>query len=338
MFLLLKKLHQRYVDPQTKVLDIANEPQSILAEEALEAGRISLAQDQKELGQELLMESLSLHEQVYGILHPEVAKFYGQLATIYFSLEHKDAAVELGRKAVIVSERTLGVDSAETVLNYLNLGLFEHNNGNAKGALAYVRHALELWKVIYGPKHPDSITTLNNAAVMLQSMKRYHESRVWFEASLAICEDVSGKKSINTATLLFQVAQALALDKDTRAAVDRMRECRNIFNDTLGPNDRNTKEAASWLDTLTHSAVTIAKQARDQELKRMRRPHVTLGARPQPPVGQTSAEAASGALKGATSGVDTRTIDELVKYINEGDSKKKTTAKGPANPKRRAQR
>ena len=47
-------------------------PRSALAEEALEAGRISLAQSQKQLGQELVLESLSLHEQIYGILHPEV--------------------------------------------------------------------------------------------------------------------------------------------------------------------------------------------------------------------------------------------------------------------------
>ncbi|KAI5284382.1 Intracellular distribution of mitochondria, partial [Ascosphaera acerosa] len=46
-------------------------PRSALAEEALEAGRISLMQGQKELGQELILESLSLHEQIYGILHPE---------------------------------------------------------------------------------------------------------------------------------------------------------------------------------------------------------------------------------------------------------------------------
>ena len=53
-------------------------PRSVLSEEALEAGRISILQNQKELGQELLLESLSLYEQIYGILHPEVARVYHQ--------------------------------------------------------------------------------------------------------------------------------------------------------------------------------------------------------------------------------------------------------------------
>ncbi|KAF2403696.1 hypothetical protein EJ06DRAFT_504931 [Trichodelitschia bisporula] len=297
-------------------------PKSTLAEEAYDGGRMSLHQDQKELGQELLLESLSLYEQIYGILHPEVARIYLQLSSLYYGMDEKNAAVELARKAVIVAERTLGIDSHETILSYLNLGLFEHANGNSSLALPYVLHALELWKIVYGPSHPDSITTINNAAVMLQSMKRYHESRVWFEASLALSEIVSGRQSVNTATLLFQLAQALALDKDSHAAVRRMQESCNIFRALLGPEDRNTKEAEHWLDQLTQSAVSLAKRAKDIQSQRFRRggPLSRMGAtQPQPQVGQTSADAAKGRIPGARSDVDNRSIDELIKFI-DGDA------------------
>lgn len=309
-------------------------PRSSLAEEALEAGRISIMQNQKKLGQDLLLESLSLHEQIYGIIHPEVARVYNTLSMLYYQLEEKEAAVELARKAVIVSERTLGIDNAETLLSYLNLGLFGHANGDTKQALIYIKHALELWKVIYGPNHPDSITTINNAAVMLQHLKEYHESRLWFEASLAVCESVFGKDSINAATLLFQLAQALALDQDPKAAVNRMRQSYNIFLTALGPTDKNTKEAESWLEQLTQNAVSIAKHEKDVEARRLRA-GITLGrTRPQPQVGQT-AEATSG--RDPRKGLDSRSIDELLKFI-EGDSKSSTPKKRPGrntNPKRR---
>lgn len=318
-------------------------PRSSLAEEALEAGRISIMQNQKKLGQELLLESLSLHEQIYGIIHPEVARAYNSLSMLYYQLEEKEAAVELARKAVIVSERTLGVDNTETLLSYLNLGLFGHANGDTKVALSYVRHALELWKVIYGPNHPDSITTINNAAVMLQHLKEYHESRLWFEASLRICEDAYGKQSINAATLLFQLAQALALDQDSKGAVNRMRESYNIFLSELGANDKNTKEAESWLEQLTQNAVSIAKHAKDVQSRRIRAgirvsPRVTLGqTHPQPQVGQT-AEASSGRDPMNSLGLDSRSIDELLKFIEGSDQKNKAPAKkrpGRNNPKRR---
>lgn len=322
-------------------------PKSVLAEEALEAGRMSIQQDQKELGQELLLESLSLHEQIYGILHPEVARVYYALSTMYYGLDEKNAAVELAKKAVIVSERTLGVDDAETVLAYLNLSLFEHAIGNTKNALAYVKHALDLWKIVYGVRHPDSITTINNAAVMLQTLKQFHESRLWFEASLDICEDVAGRQSINTATLLFQLAQALALDQDPKAAVAKMRESYSIFKAELGPENQNTKEAEMWLETLTHNAVNQAKQANILQNRRVllsrngRTSRVAMGTRPQPPVGQTAAAPAvqtSASTSSGSGGIDQRNLDELLKYINGESSKQTTPKKKPTNPKRRQQK
>ncbi|KAJ5918472.1 hypothetical protein N7466_010464 [Penicillium verhagenii] len=317
-------------------------PRSALAEEALEAGRISLMQNQKELGQELILESLSLHEQIYGILHPEVAKLYHQLSMLYYQTDEKEAAVELARKAVIVTERTMGVDSADTILAYLNLSLFEHASGNTKTALVYIKHAMDLWKIIYGASHPDSITTMNNAAVMLQHLKQYGDSRKWFEASLSVCENLFGKESINTATILFQLAQALALDQDSKAAVGKMRDAYNIFLAQLGPEDRNTKEAESWLEQLTQNAVSIAKHAKDIQARRLRRIAVnprtsSMGTRVQPQVGQTAPETA-GTAGVSGSSMDSRSIDELLKFIEGGDansSGSKQKKRSAANPKLR---
>lgn len=300
-------------------------PRSALAEEALEAGRISILQNQRKLGQELLLESLSLHEQIYGILHPEVARVYNSLSMLYYQLDDKEAAVELARKAIIVSERTVGIDSAETLLNYLNLSLFLHQAGDSKSALVFSKHALNLWKIIFGPGHPDSITTINNAAVMLQHLKEYHESRLWFEESLRVCESVFGKQSVNSATLLFQLAQALALDHDSKGAVNRMRESYNIFLSELGPEDKNTREAESWLEQLTQNAVSIAKHAKDVQERRIK-----SGIRaPSQTLAPTSQQRGSK--------VDSRSIDELLKFI-EGDQvgkPKKRSSRG--NPKRRGQ-
>jgi protein TIF31 len=301
---------------------------------------------QTEIGQELLIESLSLYEQIYGILHPEVARHYLSLASIYYSLEDKTMASDLARKAVIIAERTLGLDAAETILAYLNLGLFEHALGKSSLALRYVLHAMDLTKIVYGPNHPDSITTVNNGAVILQFMKRYHESRIWFEASLAISEQVSGKASANSATLLFQLAQALALDQDTRAAVNRMRESFSLFQKLLGPEDRNTIEAEKWVNQLTHSAVTQAKRERVLASVPLRRVHFP-GRRPMPNFDQSTAEA-SGAVRTSqqNGGVDSRDIDDLIKFIDGEDAKKKKAAahlsngssnggKKRGNPKRR---
>ncbi|WZH42577.1 clustered mitochondria-domain-containing protein [Fusarium acuminatum] len=310
-------------------------PRSALAEEALEAGRISIIQNQRKLGQELLLESLSLHEQIYGILHPEVARVYNSLSMLYYQLDEKEAAVDLARKAIIVAERTVGVDSAETLLNYLNLSLFLHQVGDSKGALVYSKHALKMWKVIYGPDHPDSITTLNNAAVMLQHLKAYHESRLWFEESLRVCESVFGKQSINSATLLFQLAQALALDRDSKGAVTRMRESYNVFLAELGPEDKNTKEAESWLEQLTQNAVNIAKHAKDVAARRLKS-GIRFTTNTSNPAGVVPSVAVPGRT-GPGAQVDSRSIDELIKFIEGGEHQQNKKRTGRGNPKRRGQ-
>ncbi|RCI02054.1 Intracellular distribution of mitochondria, partial [Rhizopus stolonifer] len=114
---------------------------SVFAEETFEAGKMSIAQGHKQLGLELLLESLALHEQTYGFLHPETSKCYATLAMIYHHSEEREAALDLQRKAVIAAERTCGVDHPETIHHYLNLGLFEHAAGRTKLALRYIRHA-----------------------------------------------------------------------------------------------------------------------------------------------------------------------------------------------------
>jgi len=125
----------------------------------LEAGKTALFQGQKDLGLDLLSESLSLHEQVYGVLHPDVARGYSKLSLIYNQLEEmRSTACDLARKAVIISERTLGLDNQETILNYLNWALCEHGNGNTKAALGFITHVLSIWKNIFGEGHPDEVT------------------------------------------------------------------------------------------------------------------------------------------------------------------------------------
>jgi protein TIF31 len=45
----------------------------------------------------------------------------------------------------------------------------------------------------------------------------------------------------------------------------------------LGPSDRNTKEAESWLEQLTQNAVSIAKHAKDLQARRLHRVQLTHG-------------------------------------------------------------
>jgi protein TIF31 len=309
------------------------------------------------MGLELIMESLNLHDQIYGIIHPEVARMYLAISNVYFSLDDKPMAFDLARKSVIIAERTLGLDANETVLAYLNLGLLEHARGHSAVALRFVLHALELSKTAYGADHPEAVTMVTNGALMLQSLRRYHESRVWFEAAARLSDAAHAGQPPTTAAaqLLFQLAQALALDRDSSGAVRRMRESRQMFEALLGPDDKSTREADTWLQSLTTNAVSVARRQKDIASGKLRKLNLFAnglagsgGARKlggaSSAAGTGPAAAAAGAAAAAAAGtgvargeyaVDMRNIDDLIKYIDGDDAKTKANRKKRSNPRRR---
>jgi protein TIF31 len=59
-------------------------------------------------------------------------------------LRVQDTVDLLVQRQRLKDERTMGVDSADTILSYLNLSLFEHASGNTKTALVYIKHAMDL--------------------------------------------------------------------------------------------------------------------------------------------------------------------------------------------------
>ncbi|KAI9467509.1 hypothetical protein BX667DRAFT_534831 [Coemansia mojavensis] len=88
------------------------------------------------------------------------------------SLAHYDAgghdlAAEFMARAVVVSERTVGLDNPLTIHNYLNLALYEHARGNTLLALRLMRRAMDLWRLISSPDHPDLATAHNNIGVIV---------------------------------------------------------------------------------------------------------------------------------------------------------------------------
>jgi protein TIF31 len=72
---------------------------------------------------------------------------------------HYDAyceqAIKLTRQAVIIAERTTGIDSHETLQCYSDLAIFESQVGNGDRALRCLQHAVALSNALYGDNHPE---------------------------------------------------------------------------------------------------------------------------------------------------------------------------------------
>ncbi|KAJ1908266.1 Intracellular distribution of mitochondria, partial [Coemansia sp. IMI 209127] len=228
---------------------------SSFADEAFEAGRMSLEQGQKELGLELLLESLALHEQTFGFLHSESARCYAVVALAHYDAGKHDLAAEFMTKAVIISERTIGIDDPLTIHNYINLGLYEHARGNTVVALRFMRHALDLWSIINSPDHPDLATAHNNIGVMLQSLKLYDDALRFFKSCLEIRIKLLGSEHVLVANAQHSLAKAHAIVGDFKEAVQAESDAHKYFSDKFGEDDPRTKETAEWITDLTFAAM-----------------------------------------------------------------------------------
>ncbi|KAJ1667244.1 Intracellular distribution of mitochondria [Coemansia sp. RSA 1813] len=300
---------------------------SSFADEAFEAGRMSLEQGQKELGLELLLESLALHEQTFGFLHSESARCYAVVSLAHYDTGEYQLAAEFMTKAVIISERTIGIDNPMTIHNYLNLGLYEHARGNTVVALRFMRHALDLWSIINSPDHPDLATAHNNIGVMLQSLRLYDDALRFFKSCLEIRIKLLGSEHVLVANAQHSLAKAYAIVGDFKMAVQSERDAHKYFNSKYGEEDPRTKETAEWMAELTFAAVRKAKlsAATRQKLREVAASNLMHMERDGKQ--QQEGARASGLLP----------IDDLLKYIT-GDSKPRPRGgrrgKGPKGSKR----
>ncbi|OZJ06171.1 hypothetical protein BZG36_00998 [Bifiguratus adelaidae] len=292
---------------------------SLFAEEAFEAGKMSLAQGHRQLGLELLLESMSLHEQTYGFLHPETAKCYAAIALIYYNGDEREAALDFQRKAVIASEKTCGLDHPETIHYYYSLGIFEHAAGRTKLGLRYLRHATRYWNLVFGDNHPDSATAFNNVGNMLQSMNDFALGCNFFEKASEVQERTFGKDHFVTASGYHILAKAYSLINDFKKAVNIEKAAYNILLPQLGPEDPRTKETERWLKDLTQNAVYTAKLKAMVQSKSNKK----LDSPKSDPLEKSAATPNQ-----SSGGKGHLPIDDLIKYIEEDEHSGKSKKSG----------
>ncbi|KAH6583105.1 hypothetical protein BASA61_008153 [Batrachochytrium salamandrivorans] len=248
--------------------DIANvypivkhaQPRSSYAEDAFEHGRYMLIQNRKELGVEILRESLSMSEQIYGPIHPDVGRIFGSLAMIYFNDDELERALYFQQRAIIVSERINGVDSAETIQQYMNLAYFEFVAGHSELGLKYMKHASRYWLILCdGSHHPDTSSIYSNLGSMLQRLGHGELAVSYFELAVSSCIETHGLEHQATAHTFEALAKSQFMIGEYRKAIQSERPALKFFETKFGKEDERTIEASEFLKVLMSRAVSMAR-------------------------------------------------------------------------------
>ncbi|CAM9107511.1 unnamed protein product [Choristocarpus tenellus] len=118
----------------------------------------------------LYRHALSVTENVYGRDHIEVAKALDDLAMALLCWRKGTSDAEVGKaklpeaemlaeRALLISEKTLGLENPDTAARAHRLGMVLIAEGKENMARTHIRRALEIREKILGPDHPDTATS-----------------------------------------------------------------------------------------------------------------------------------------------------------------------------------
>lgn len=230
-----------------------------------------------------------------------------------FTIEN---ALRFQRQAVTVSERTLGLDHPDTMVQYINLSVLERSANNYDVALLYQERIMELWQLLYGRDHPDAVHTLSSIALLLQSRQDFETSLKAYQASYDLALRLFGPDSIYTGNMAHELSQAHTLSGDLKTAIQVEKDAWRIFQDRLGADDPLTKESQTFLSGLATSAVRVAKLDQVSSKQQHARDLVNAASSRRSQHQPTHApQHSSSTTAHANPALANRSIDELVAYI-----------------------
>jgi CHAT domain-containing protein/Tfp pilus assembly protein PilF len=219
---------------------------------------------------------LALERKLLPEGHADLAGSLGWLAELHTDREDFAAAIAARREALQVLRKGRAEEDWEVVDARLALADAErragmsreqraqlaeakrldgtivalHRAGKYAEAIPVARQALALRKEVLGERHPDTASSLNNLAFLLQAQGDYAAARPLYEQALAINKEVLGERHPNTASSLNNLAGLLKTQGDYAAARPLYEQALAICKEVLGEHHPDTAGSLNNLAAL----------------------------------------------------------------------------------------
>jgi CHAT domain-containing protein/Tfp pilus assembly protein PilF len=191
---------------------------------------------------------------------PELADSLGWLARLHIDREEFVAAIAARREARDILRKRLDeshwrvIDARQALEDDERLAGMDHEQraqlaeakrqygmseelyvaGKYAEAAAAARRALAIHKQVLGERHPDTVSSLNGLAFLLQAQGDHAGARPLFEQALAIRKQVLGERHPSTALSLNNLASLLEAQGDRAGARPLYEQALTIYKEVLG--------------------------------------------------------------------------------------------------------
>ncbi|XP_051734303.1 clustered mitochondria protein homolog isoform X2 [Ctenopharyngodon idella] len=225
----------------------------------LRCGQSEVQQGCLKEGCELISQALGLFTNVYGALHQDVSVCLRLLGRLHYILGDYAEALSHQQRAVLISERVLGIEHPNTIQEYKHLGLYCFVGGQPVTALRLLYRARYLMLLVCGEDHPEMVLLDSKIGLVLHSMMACDLALKFLENALALTSKYQGPSSLKLAQSHHLLAKVHESKGDFRAALRHEKERYGIYRKQVGEAHEKTQESSEYLKHLTHQAVILQK-------------------------------------------------------------------------------
>ncbi|XP_064127627.1 clustered mitochondria protein homolog isoform X3 [Loxodonta africana] len=224
-----------------------------------QSGQAKVQQGFLKEGCELINEALNLFNNVYGAMHVEICACLRLLARLHYIMGDYAEALSNQQKAVLMSERVMGIEHPNTIQEYMHLALYCFASSQLSTALSLLYRARYLMLLVFGEDHPEMALLDNNIGLVLHGVMEYDLSLRFLENALAVSTKYHGPKSLKVALSHHLVARVYESKAEFRSALQHEKEGYTIYKTQLGEDHEKTKESSEYLKCLTQQAVALQR-------------------------------------------------------------------------------
>ncbi|XP_054884584.1 clustered mitochondria protein homolog isoform X2 [Poeciliopsis prolifica] len=224
-----------------------------------QSGQAKVQQGFLKEGCELINEALNLFNNVYGAMHVEICACLRLLARLNYIMGDHPEALSNQQKAVLMSERVLGIEHPNTIQEYMHLALYCFANGQLSTSLKLLYRARYLMLLVCGEDHPEMALIDSNIGLVLHGVMEYDLSLRFLENALTVNTKYHGARSLKVALSYHLVARVYESKAEFRSALQHEKEGYTIYKNQMGEAHEKTKESSEYLKYLTQQAVALQR-------------------------------------------------------------------------------
>ena len=188
----------------------------------------------------------------YQLSSTEAARLLNQAGYYLWHRARYAEAEPLYRRALAISEKSLGADHPTVAIRLNNLAELLRVTNRLAEAEPLMRRALAINEKALGPDHPTVAINLNVLSLMLQDTNRLGEAEPLMRRALAIGEKTLGPDHPSVATRLNNLARLLQDTNRLAEAEPLMRRAIEIFEKAYGADHPNVATSLNNLATLLY--------------------------------------------------------------------------------------